>query len=193
MDLDHVVLESDKVAKVVVRGVEYGLEKLYGEYWSKIYRFLHSKTKDADKAADLTQDTFESVTKNLHRFKPGKFPSWLYRIALNTFIDHYKSIKNKPYLHSSLDEITALYDAAEDDAESRTAKHEVLEEARHIFDVVVQNPRWRKIYHLAEFQGLTYKKIAEELEIPVGTVMSGLFRTRKLLEPYFKKFKSQED
>lgn len=77
--------------------------KLYDHYISPIYRFVMVKVNHKPDAEDLTHEVFLSAWQNLKGYKFQGFPfsSWLYQIARNKVIDHYRTKKN----HSSIDEV----------------------------------------------------------------------------------------
>ncbi len=69
---------------------------LYDYYLPKIYRFVLLKVSHREEAEDLTHQAFLKAWENIEKFKYEGFPfgSWLYRIARNTIIDHYRSTKH---------------------------------------------------------------------------------------------------
>lgn len=70
---------------------EFG--QLYDLYIKKIYQFIYFKTHQKEIAEDLTSMTFMKALKSIDKFnlKKGSFKTWLYQIARNTVIDHYRS------------------------------------------------------------------------------------------------------
>lgn len=70
---------------------EFG--KLYDLYIRKIYQFIYFKTHQKEVAEDLTSITFMKALKAIDKFDShkGVFKTWLYQIARNTVIDHYRS------------------------------------------------------------------------------------------------------
>ncbi len=70
--------------------------KLYDHYIAPIYRFIYMKVTNRHEAEDLTHEVFLSAWQNLYRYRPQGFPfsSWLYQIARNRVIDHYRLRKN---------------------------------------------------------------------------------------------------
>ena len=75
---------------------------LYDKYIRKIYDFIYYKTNHQETAEDLTSKTFFKALNNINKFNlnQGYFSAWLYRIARNTVIDHYRTQKN----HSNIEE-----------------------------------------------------------------------------------------
>jgi RNA polymerase sigma-70 factor (ECF subfamily) len=71
----------------------YGL--LYDEYIKPIYKFIYYKTHHKETAEDITSQVFMKAYNAIHSFNEtkGTFSAWLYQIARNTIIDHYRAVK----------------------------------------------------------------------------------------------------
>lgn len=69
--------------------------QLYDAYMERIYRFIYFRVEDQQTAEDLTSQVFLRAWNNLDRFRLGKTPylAWLYTIAHNAVIDHYRTRK----------------------------------------------------------------------------------------------------
>ncbi|HEY5983960.1 MAG TPA: sigma-70 family RNA polymerase sigma factor [Anaerolineales bacterium] len=68
--------------------------RLYDACVQRIYRYVFFRVTDAEVAEDLTSEVFLKAWENLHRYRPGgPFVAWLYTIARNTVIDHYRTRK----------------------------------------------------------------------------------------------------
>ena len=68
---------------------------LYDQFSPKIYQFIYFRTFHKETAEDLTSQTFCKALERYDRFRPDKggFSAWLYAIARNTLIDHYRSFR----------------------------------------------------------------------------------------------------
>lgn len=77
--------------------------ELYDLYMPRIYRFVLLRTRQKEDAEDLTHHVFMNAWQNLHRYESRGFPfgSWLYRIATNAVIDHYRTAR----VHAPLEAI----------------------------------------------------------------------------------------
>jgi len=66
--------------------------ELYEEYMPKVYRYIHYKVSNTHVAEDLTSTVFEKALTNFSRFSSSKasFSTWVFSIARNTIIDHYR-------------------------------------------------------------------------------------------------------
>ena len=87
-------------------------EKIYAEYFPKIYNFIFYRLLSREDTEDLVSEVFFKVAKNLDRFDEGKakLKTWIYRIAQNTLIDFYRSRK----IETSLDDEETGYEPSVD-------------------------------------------------------------------------------
>jgi len=128
---------------------------LYDKYVRKIYDYIYFKTHHREIAEDLCSKTFVKCLEKLGNYQPskGSFSSWLYRIATNTVIDHYRTQKS----HANIEDAWDL-DSGEDllkDAENKDKFAEVEKLLKQL------KPEQRDIVMLRIWSGLTYKEIAE--------------------------------
>jgi RNA polymerase sigma-70 factor, ECF subfamily len=132
---------------------DFGL--LYDKYVRKIYDFIYFKTHHKEVAEDLCSKTFIKCLEKLETYQQskGSFSSWLYRIATNTVIDHYRTQKN----HS---DIADAWDLASDEDLLRDVenKDKFVEVEKLLKEL---SPQQRDIVMLRIWSGLSYKEIAE--------------------------------
>jgi RNA polymerase sigma-70 factor (ECF subfamily) len=157
-------------------------------YLDALYRTGLRMTRSEADAEDLVQETYIRAFRFRDQFKPGtNLKAWLFRILTNTFINAYRRKATQPET-TELDGIeeTTLYRHMAD-----TSARAVSDPEREVLDSVVDGEvtqaledlpeRFRTVV-LLDVEGLSYKEIAEMLEIPIGTVMSRLHRGRKFLQ-----------
>ena len=145
-------------------------------------------TKNERDAEDLVQDTFLRAYRFFDKFERGtNIKAWLFKILTNTFINRYRrSVKERALVEGPERE------AVTDQLVSRAAADHAADPERHLLDRLVSDEvvraidslpiDFRLVVILADLQDFSYKEIADILDIPVGTVMSRLFRGRRLLE-----------
>ena len=151
-------------------------------------------TGNRQDAEDLVQDTYVKAIRNLHRYREGgSCKAWLFRILTNAYIDRYRKARRSP-VPVELDEEgrTGLYDRLLDAPGEEAASGFDLSDlddylGRFVDDEVKRAmdglPEiFRTAIALRDMEGFSYQEIADMLEIPIGTVMSRLFRGRKLLQ-----------
>lgn len=128
--------------------------ELYDQYIEKIYRFIYYKTHHKEIAEDITSVTFMKALERLDTFNPAKaqFSTWLYQIARNTVIDHYRS--HKP--------TSAIEDAWDLEDKTDTIRDVdlgmTLESVQKYMKVL--KPAQRDIIILRIWQELSYEEIA---------------------------------
>ena len=101
-------------------GGEGAFAALYDLYARKIYDYLYYRTHHRETAEDLASTTFLKALESGSRFDPekGGFGPWIYRIARNTLIDHYRSAKPSSDIEDVWDALKSGEDVARD-AETR--------------------------------------------------------------------------
>jgi RNA polymerase sigma-70 factor (ECF subfamily) len=152
-------------------------------------------TRNARDAEDLVQEALLRAYRFWDTFeKDSNCKAWLLRILTNTFINEYQRKKRS---REVLDAATAEQDATDGvlmhaEASDRQSPERTLVE-RSVSDDVQRALEslpedFRTAVVLCDVQGLSYKEIADIMQTPVGTVMSRLFRGRKLLAAALREF-----
>jgi len=163
-------------------------------YLGSLYNTAYRLARNAQDAEDLVQETYLRAYRSFDRFTPGtNLKAWLFRILKNAFINEYRKRKVAP----REEDFSALEDAFESRIDSERAgaipnpEEEALaasidEDVQRALDELA--PEYRMAIVLADLEGFSYKEIAEILEIPIGTVMSRLYRGRKHLEEVLLRY-----
>ncbi len=125
------------------------------------------------KAEDLVQETYLQAWRSFHRFEPGtNLRAWLYKIMFNV---HYSSLRKDRLQLLPVEETIAETIAYDPPTPQNLTDEDVLAAMENL-------PRDFQIpVVLADVEELSYREIADALEVPIGTVMSRLHRGRKLL------------
>lgn len=155
-------------------------------------------TRNSRDAEDLVQEALLRAYRFWDTFeKDSNCKAWLLRILTNTFINEYQRRKRSRQV---LDAATAEQEATDgvlvhESAESQRSPENALMD-RSVSDDVQRALEalpddFRVAVVLCDIEGLSYKEIAEVMGTPVGTVMSRLFRGRKLLQASLKEFATQ--
>lgn len=142
----------------------------------RLRRFALALTGDKDKADDLVQDTCERALAHLDQWKPGtNLDSWMYRIAQNIWVDHYRSRRSQVE-QRRLDEFENLVGM-----DGRRVTESRLTLAA-VNDGIARLPAEQQVLvAMVCVEGMSYKEAASILDIPIGTVMSRLSRARQTL------------
>ena len=169
-------------------------EELVRPHVDALYRTALRMKGDAAAAEDVVQETFLKAWKNLHRFERGtNFKAWIFTILTNAVINDYRRASRAPAMltdfsevepagpvetpHLTADDVAGLGDRLGDPA-------------KRALDRVPAE--FRLVFLLATLEDMSYKDIAAMLGIPMGTVMSRLFRARTILREELADFARRE-
>ncbi len=163
-------------------------EQLALEHVDPLFSAALRLTRNERDAEDLVQDTFLRAYRFFDKFERGtNIKAWLFKILTNTFINRYRrKVKERAVVEGSERE------TVHDRFMSRDATDFAANPEQYLFDRLLSDEGlrsidelpvdFRRVVILADLQEFSYKEIAEILECPVGTVMSRLYRGRKLLQ-----------
>jgi RNA polymerase sigma-70 factor (ECF subfamily) len=152
-------------------------------------------TRNARDAEDLVQDSLLRAYRFWDSFQQdSNCKAWLLRIVTNTFINEYQRRKRS---REVLDAASAEQDATDgvlvhaaaterQSPERTLLERSVCDDVQRALDSLPED--FRTAVVLCDVQGLSYKEIADIMQTPVGTVMSRLFRGRKLLATALREF-----
>jgi RNA polymerase sigma-70 factor (ECF subfamily) len=167
-------------------------EQLALEQIDSLHRMARRLTRDPNRSDDLVQETFARALRSRDRFKLEEFgiKPWLLRIMYNLHLNRADREKRQPASiadesleqsnHSPVDELPI--DPASFQAMDQNLVH-ALEELPEDY---------RTVMLLWAVEELSYKEIADTLDIPVGTVMSRLFRARQRLATQLKDYAAEQ-
>jgi RNA polymerase sigma-70 factor (ECF subfamily) len=165
-------------------------DRVVADYGAKIYSTALRLTGNAEDAADLAQDVFERVYRNLHRYEPGTFDGWLYRITRNLFLDR---VRRRSHLRTEpLPDEDWKVPASSDPGPADVIERATLE-ARLEQGLATLSPEFRLAVVLCDIEGLTYEEIVAATGWPLGTVRSRIHRGRKTMRDYLAAHPSGED
>lgn len=173
---------------LVVKARE-GNQKAYADlmhrYKDSIYFMVLKMVNNKEDANDLTVETFAKAFEKLDKYQPEyAFSTWLFRVATNNCIDFIRKKKlNTLSIHGMLDEdgeekpLQIKSDGL--NPEETSIKKQQTEELK----LLIENLpiRYRNLITLRYFDELSYEEIAQQLDLPLGTVKAQLFRARYLL------------
>ncbi|MEM8995898.1 MAG: RNA polymerase sigma factor [Acidobacteriota bacterium] len=155
---------------------------------ARLYRLCFSMLGDREEAREATQDAFLKAFRGAPSWKPrGRVYTWLYRIAVNGCLNRLRRRKLAHFLGfgdlaAASEDEAGEWDPADDgpSAERRLADRRAWLRTRRAVEALPANQR--AVLVLAKFEGLSYREIAETLEITPGAVESRLFRAMRRLE-----------
>jgi RNA polymerase sigma factor (sigma-70 family) len=173
---------------LVIRAKD-GDQKAYAElmqrYKDSIYFMALKMVNNKDDAMDLTVETFGKAFENIEKYKPDfAFSTWLFRIATNNCIDFIRKKRLNVVSLQSLseeDKDEKQLQIASDtlNPEQTSIKKQESEKLKSIVDQLPQ--RYRTLIILRYYDEQSYEEIAQQLDLPLGTVKAQLFRARDLM------------
>jgi RNA polymerase sigma-70 factor (ECF subfamily) len=160
-------------------------EPLVQKYRQRVWRVAYQIVRDREEAWDVAQEAFVRSYQSLSSFRgQSAFYTWLFRIVVNLATDRVRqrAARGRAFGTEQVSE-TELEEKLADDPGGRpdeeAARREERERLARMVDALP--PHFRTIIMLSDVEGLSYREIAEVLDIPMGTVMSRLHNARKRL------------
>ena len=147
--------------------------------------FAYSLTFNSEEAQDLVQETYLKALKYRHKFvDASNLRAWLYTIMKNTFINMYRrSVKTRQII-TQTDDLSLVKPL--DGSNGPSAESQI--NLKTINKAVESLDEEYKVPFMRYFDGYKYKEIADELDLPIGTVKSRIFLARKKLMSDLKEF-----
>ena len=188
---------ANKVDDVVLvercrQGDSEAMERLILKYQDRIYNVILRMCKNTHDAAELTQETFVKIIKKINEFEGrSSFYTWAFRIAVNLTLNYcqrsvrlgLKSLDVEENEHSRQSK-QLLKELLADESKPDPA---VIAQNKELYDIVIQSlmkldDAHRAVIVLRDIEGMNYARIAEVLDIELGTVKSRLSRARNNLK-----------
>jgi RNA polymerase sigma-70 factor (ECF subfamily) len=148
----------------------------------RLYRFARSLTRDPEEASDLAQEATARALRARLSFTPGtNLRAWLFRILRNTYLNQ-RRIERRHAAPNPV--VLSLPDLEWTGSGLRSVEHDVLVRAdlRAVLEAFRRLPeRYATPLYLSAVEERSYAEVASELRIPIGTVMSRIYRARQML------------
>jgi RNA polymerase sigma factor (sigma-70 family) len=186
------LIPTAETERKLINKAQQGDKQAFGElvrfHHQGVINVVYRMCGDAQVAEDAAQDAFIRAWQNLPGYKPqSAFRNWLYRIAVNAALD---MLRREPKYAEDIDEIPLASPGIRPEGAIIQA-----ELSLQIQQAVLSLPKAsRSVLILREYEGLTYRDIANTLDIPLGTVMSRLNyarnRLRDILAPRMEQMET---
>jgi RNA polymerase sigma-70 factor (ECF subfamily) len=153
-----------------------------------LYNTARRLTKNENAAEDLVQETYLKAFRFFHSFEKGThIKAWMFKIMTNTFINQCrKKQRDRELLDEWSGELHTRYQLSPRSVEDKVIGQFVSKE---VTDALEQIPvDFRMVVVLADLEDFSYKEIAEIVGCPIGTVMSRLYRGRRMLRKILADF-----
>jgi len=180
------------------------LIKLYDK---KVYLYMLKKTKDEELSREITQVAWIKAWKKIKRFqKKSTFSTWICKIAVNHFYDHYR--KNKRYVYTEDLKVVHTGESDRDEyfwMKDHTPVHyKTSESPQGLRKLCLRELKTeigkamnklsddhKEVLTLSVCDELEYEQIADKLGCPVGTVMSRIFYARQKMRKELGEIKNE--
>jgi RNA polymerase sigma factor (sigma-70 family) len=151
----------------------------------KLHFYALSLTSDAERANDLLQETMLKVLTCHEQFTQNtNFKAWVYTIMRNTFINDYRrNVKRRNTFGNSNIDLCLLFPMG-----SNYPAPDSIYNTKEIHRNIDALDDEYRIPFTMFFEGYKYKEIAKKLDLPLGTVKSRIFFTRKKLKKSLKEY-----
>ena len=182
---------------LVREAVEYGNQRAYAalleNYRDSLYTLMFKMVDNHYDAEDLTIEAFGKAFRNLSKYTTDyAFSTWLFKIASNNCVDFMRKKRlqyfemDKGYrIQNGTEESVFELNDKEPNPEERLFDKERISEIRRLVSTL--KPRYRKLIELRYFEELSYEEIAQELDVPMGTIKGMLFRAKYMLQTIMKE------
>ena len=166
------------------RADKIAFEKIAFEHLDRLHGTALKLTRNAAEADDLVQETYTRAFQHFGQFEQGtNFKAWIFRILVNTYINGYRRKGRAPAL-VDFTEMEPVYEEAVQETsflnQPVSSLYERLDdEVKQALEKLPEE--YRVVLLLASVEGFSYEEIAKMVGIPIGTVMSRLFRARALM------------
>ncbi len=151
----------------------------FDEMTSLLNAFAYNLTKNVEDAKDLYQETAFRAITNKDKFRPGtNLKAWLFTIMKNIFINNYRKKVKANTIMDSTDNMFYINSGSaviSNGAESNIMMQELDDMVGNLDDSI-------KIPFMMHYKGFKYQEIADELDLPLGTIKSRIFFARKELK-----------
>jgi len=173
-------------------------EEIAFEFMDSLYSTALRMTRNTAEAEDLVQDTYLRAYRFFGKFEEGtNFKAWIFKILTNTFINKYRKKIRTPQ-QVQLDKVE--FGLESEDEQKALKEWEGFNESNYeeLFDDDIKaalaqlSDEFRMVILLADVEGFAYKEIADIIDRPIGTVMSRLFRGRRMLQKVLEKYARNE-
>ena len=155
------------------------------EMQSELQRFAFKLTADKEEANDLMQETSLRALENMEKYAPDtNCKAWLYTIMRNLFINNYRKVLREQTFVDYTDNLYNI-DSTQLTNDSVTENDY---DRKELYRALNSLPNNFKVPFCMFVSGFKYREIADKLSLPLGTVKSRIFFTRRSLQEELKDF-----
>ncbi|GGZ41031.1 RNA polymerase sigma factor [Echinicola pacifica] len=180
----YLVLKGElEIINNIREGDEKSFQLLYHDYSPKVYNTALSYTKSKEAAEEVCQDVFMKIYKNARQFKgESSLSTWIYRITVNTALNHLKKNKRFSFFRTELKEKDKI------DFEHPGVRLENKDLSKFLFKAMDTLPEKQKTAFILSFiEELPRQEVADIMDLSLKAVESLLQRAKKNMRPVLEK------
>lgn len=166
-----------EIIKECLGGNPDRFEVLVTRYKKFIFSIVYKHFNSMNEAEDIAQEVFIKIYKSLHLYNPEyKFSTWSAKITVNLCLD---ILRKKKVTCTALDDMEPYL------SDNKTPEMEYIrkEQSAILYDAINRLPeKYRSIFSLYHDNGVSYKEIADTLELPISIIKNRLFRARLMVK-----------
>ncbi|MDD2255666.1 MAG: sigma-70 family RNA polymerase sigma factor [Bacteroidales bacterium] len=175
-------MDDATLINAFLQGDSTAFTELVHRYQDKVFRIAMGYLHNQEEAEDLSQEIFIVVYQSLHQYKgEAAFSTWLYRVSINTTLQHLRKIKRRTLFLRFLGKEEEGADlVSNEDPEKDLLNKEAQKRVKSILNRLPINQRTAFI--LKQYESLSQKEIARIMKISEGAVEALLQRAKKNLK-----------
>jgi len=175
--------DDPTLARRVREGDPMAAATLLARHHDSIFGLAMRMMRNRQEAEDITQETMVRALSKIDDYDPNRpFSPWIHRIARNLCVDRFRRKKPTSELNEEISPAgptataSSAFGRPQDLVAQEAQVHGVLQECLNELD-----QPYREVIEFFHYRHMSYREIAEQLDVPQGTVMNRLFRARKKL------------
>lgn len=180
---DQLLLENSYVEAAKKNPAKFDF--LYRKYYEQIFRYVHQRMDDSEKAFDVTSQVFIKALSNIHKYqyRGVPFASWLYRIAKSEVYQSYKDKKAERTVNIDSERV---FEMVEDLDLYEVEKRE--EQKMHLINVIAGLPeKDLQIIEMRYFEKRSYREIGEIMDLTENNAKVRAYRILQRIKKEFEK------
>ena len=190
--LSQKATEDYSLVLKAIDGDQKAFAKLLSRYRQSVFHAILKMVRNREDAEDLTLEAFGKAFNKLSSYTPNyAFSTWLFKIAINNCIDYMRKKRlhtlslDEPIEAGSKQDFSEMVRSNTRDPEAEMIREQRIDVLRQIIGGL--NDKYRLMVELRYYEQLSYDEIANELDIPLGTVKAQLFRAKQLMSAQLKR------
>lgn len=183
--------DDKELVQRTLQGEEKAFEMIIRKYQTPLSSYISRMVRNYELALDITQETFVKAYSCLGSYRQEyKFNTWLFKIASNSVIDHWRKKKIKavsmdqPYEMG--DETLPCQIASDEKSVIRTVElselRDLIEDALDILPAGM-----KELFIWRHINDLSYEEMAEIKGIPVGTIKNRVFQAKEIIRKHLEE------